>query len=168
MAGDSIAAEEDDLRAAVALVGERCRVRFLGFVECIRLADLTPERLAGAGVEAEEERFAGRFVVERVRVGGRVTLEDLDEEFAAVEERAGSVDPHIGELAELLREIARPDLLAGERERDDVARGERGDDALTVGDRRGRACVVLARRIAAHWVVLLRNDGTRDVMMRVN
>src|ERR1035437_3465473 len=84
----------------------------------------------------------------RVIVWSRVTLQDLDVEFAAIEHRAGAVDPHVRKASIVLGQVTLPKLLAGKVKGRQIAGGKQAEHPLPVGRGR-RRCHIVATHLAS-------------------
>ena len=136
---DHVAAGHHDLGGALDSHRERRGVGVGRLADGRGLAKDAPAVLAGGRVDAQEVRGLVRLH----------TVQDLDVERIAFEQRRRGVAPVETERAVLLLEIAGPALLAVEREPlQDPGTGH-DVDALAVGHRRRRGHVVLAHRHVA-------------------
>ncbi len=168
VAGDGVAADHDQFLSA--LMGERQRraERLARFRDRIRRADTAPHVLAGGGVDREEVGFvAGRLAA---AAHGDVALENLHDQAAVVQQRAGGKRP----LERERSEVAVPEFLAGEIKRDEVARAVEEDDELAVGHggrRTGVAVLAvgggLARFRAPEFLPGLSIEAQRVLLVRL-
>lgn len=136
MAGDAVAAYDEQHAFAVVGGDDRGGEGFEAFGDGVGGANDFPEVLAGGGVEGEDvggHVFAGGAFGEALEVKGGVALKDLDVELAAVEQGAGAVGPLGAESAVGLGQVAIPEGIAVEIEGGEFGVGEQEDDALAIG-----------------------------------
>jgi hypothetical protein len=128
--GDAVAADHDQLRAALVHERQRRAERLARLRHGLGGAQAAPDVLARERVQREQVGLVAGGLAAAAH--GDVALEDLHHQPAFVQQRAGGERP----LERERPEVALPELFPADLERGQLAGAEEKHDDLSVGHRR--------------------------------